>query len=219
MRTLWAVLAGLWLSAASAQIDTEVNQLTVANFTGQALVFVFVSPGDSTFWGPDLLKSKGVLANDFQVSFYVHYPDACNVFDFMGIGSDGTVYQLPREQICDGNAATLAFTPASGQGLQSDFARMTVQLQNLTSTALAYLFVSPADSVMLGVDMLDAETVLGRGETVELVIPRENREATYDVHAFGEDGSHYEFQMILTFGDGAEEDRFRFLIEESDASF
>ena len=199
---------------ASAQIDEEVNSITIANLTGNQMTFLFASPSDSEYWGPDVLDASSVLDHGYELAFFVHYPDQCNQFDFLGIDANGTRYELGGQQICDGNPVTVTLTPAAATGQQSDFARMNIELQNLTDSTIAYLFVSPADSSMLGVDMLTAGSVLDRGRSLVLVVPREDRSVEYDVQAFGDDGSQYVFKIELSIS--GTDDTIRFLIENSD---
>lgn len=205
----------LAVGVSSAAIQDEVNVVTISNQTGNTINYLFVSPGDSGMWGPDVLDSETVLGAGGQAQFYVHYPEACGLFDFMAIDADGASFVLNNQQVCDGTPANVTITKSAYDGSRGSFGKMGVQLQNDTFSQLDFIFVSPNDSAMIGVDMLNAKSVLPVGNAFTLIVPREERTARYQVISFGNDGSRYDFSIELNFSQN-ENDTVAYKIENSD---
>ena len=87
-----------------------------------------------------------------------------------------------------------------------------VQLTNDSGYDMWYIFFSPGDSSMWGVDMLDDETILFDGETLNLYVPVSRSVTRYDFQGVDEDEDVYEFWVELS----NREDDYSFLIELSD---
>lgn len=70
-------------------IDSGVRvTVTVNNKTGQTVRFLFLSPSESSSWGPDVLRKGVNLDNGTSVSFNVMGdPNAALVFDMLGVNS------------------------------------------------------------------------------------------------------------------------------------
>ena len=63
----------------------ELNRITFENSTGSRIELLFLSPGDSSFWGPDIIGADYVLNDRCSVSYYVHYPAKSFTFDLEGM--------------------------------------------------------------------------------------------------------------------------------------
>ena len=88
--TMVALLAtGLW---------ADDQQMTVTNRTGKQGMYLFVSPGDSSSWGPDLLDSQSYLENGDSHSFVISY-DPGTKFDMMLVDTDGVTSDLVHPEI------------------------------------------------------------------------------------------------------------------------
>src|SRR6056297_3107083 len=102
--TIVIVLTVLVVLSASAQIDSilaQTSSIEFVNSTGFDMFHVFFSPGDSGYWGPDVLDATTVLGAGDSVSFLVHHPDRCNTFDILAVDEDYDAYYRWDVEICD----------------------------------------------------------------------------------------------------------------------
>lgn len=209
------VLAAVMLAATTASfaIDPDnLNRVTFVNNTGYDIWYLFFSPGDSDYWGADILGTTRTLDDGEEVSFFIHYPERSNAFDFMAIDEDGDAYFIWDYEITDGTSATIEVTLADYDG-DYDMPDLTeVNLTNTTGYDMWYIFFSPGDSSMWGVDMLDDETILYDGETLSLYVPVSSSTTRYDFHSVDEDRDGYEFWVELS----NRQESYTFNIELSD---
>ena len=217
MRRIARILAvaGLILLTASAAfgIDPDnLNRVTFINNTGYDIWYLFFSPGDSEYWGADILGTTRTLDDGEELSFYIHYPDRSNSFDFMAIDEDYDAYFIWDYTITDGREAIVEITLADYDGGYEMPDLAEVSLTNDTGYDMWYIFFSPGDSNMWGVDMLDEETILYDGEILSLFVPVSRETTRYDVQSVDEDEDEYYFWVELSNRD----DEYEFLIELSD---
>ena len=200
-------------SSAHAGINPEhLNLVTFENRTGGTIKYLFLSPGDSNFWSTDILGSSRVLNEDSSIGFYIHYPNECDDFDFMAIDTAGNAFVLYDFRICDGTEPKI---PLYSNALQDSAPEMDlgeVTIVNDTGYDIHYLFFSPSDSQMWGVDQLDMDTILTPGQSVSLLLPLESYEVSYDVQAVDEDTDSYTFSVSLDNSENA----YQVAVEMSD---
>ena len=213
-RFTFAAIALLALTAqASAGINPEaLNQITFENRTGQTIEYVFVSPSDSQHWSTDILGSSRVMHNGDSLGFYIHYPNSCNNFDIMAIGEYGEAFTMWDYQICDNAEAVVPLFSSALNEDAPDFDMVEVVFENETAYDIQYLFFSPGDSAMWGIDQLDESTILYPGQSVSLLVPVGSNEVRYDVQAVDEDADSYSFYVNV---DNSRE-RFTFAVEPGD---
>ena len=192
-----ALLAVLAAAPASAVNPDNLNRITFENRTGDSIRYIFLSPSDSVYWGTDILGSTRVLADDNDLAFYIHYPDQCNEFDIYAVGSDDNAYLVYDHEICDGTEETIRLNQRNLDENAPSFDFTTVTIENDTSYELWYIFFSPGDSNMWGVDQLDEETILNPGEAVSLLLPIGDEAVRYDVRAVDEDDDTYTFYVEI----------------------
>ncbi len=196
----WLVVALILVVTAGAfGIDpANLNRVTFVNNTGFDFVYLFFSPGDSEYWGADVLGTTRTLDDGEKVSFFIHYPDFSNEFDFLAIDEDGDAYIIWNYEISDAEPALIEVTLDDYEGGYDlpDLAR--VDLSNSTEYDMWYVMFSPGDSVMWGIDMLDDETILEAGETLSLFVPVSDEPVRFDVHTVDEDIDTYEFQIEIS---------------------
>jgi len=187
------------ISGPSAAIDPDnLNLITFENRTGGDIRYIFLSPSDSTYWGTDILGATRVLNDDEDLGFYIHYPDACNEFDIYAVGSNDDAFLVYDYEICDGREANVRLTRRNLREDAPDFDFTTVEIVNDTDYEIWYLFFSPGDSNMWGVDQLDKETILDPGESISLLLPVGSEETRYDVRAVDEDEDTYTFFVEIS---------------------
>ncbi|MGD8340285.1 MAG: hypothetical protein PVH89_05850 [Gammaproteobacteria bacterium] len=195
-------LAGLSLSLLSSPtlaVDPDnLNLITFENRTGDDIQFIFLSPSDSEYWGTDILGSTRVLHDDDDLGFFIHYPDRCNDFDIYAVGSDDRAYLVYGHEICDGKPSEVRLTRRNLRDDAPDFAYTTVELANDTDYEIWYLFFSPGDSNMWGVDQLDKDTILYPGDSMQLLLPAGKEDVRYDVRAVDEDEDTYTFYVEVS---------------------
>lgn len=169
-------------------IPQELNRIIVMNETGRPITQLFSSPGDSSVWGPDLIAGLGTLAYGSMRSFFIHYTSACARFSFTAIDDFGSVYQVHDLQVCNGEEAllTISLEHAVDASEIQYLKRIRVILSNSVHRDFWYLFFSPRDSKMWGVDILDDISTLpvGSSRVYWLMVPPEG--ADYDILGFDE---------------------------------
>lgn len=192
--------------------ESALNTVRFTNNTGFEIAFLFFSPGDSEFWGPDLLGSEETLLDGEYIEFFVHYPDSCGSFDFMAIDTDGDAYLIWDYQVCDGRAENVRVTLDAFNGPAPEMTYVELRLVNELPLDLYYLFLSPGDSRMWGVDYLSRAGFLERGRVISVLVPAMDDAVTYDVIAVDEDSDLYSFSIDLD----ASRESYHYPIEMSD---
>jgi hypothetical protein len=188
----WLLVAAALASFRAQAVDpAELNLITFENRTGDDIQYIFLSPADSQYWGTDLLGSTRVLANDDELGFYIHYPERCNAFDIYAVGASNAAYLQYGHKICDGNPAEVRLTRRNLDDEAPDFAFATVTIENATDAAIWYLFFSPGDSEMWGVDQLDQSTILEPGDSLSMLLPVGEELVRYDIRAVDENEATY----------------------------
>jgi hypothetical protein len=192
-------LALLLAGAASAFDPANLNSIEFANNTGFDIMYLFFSPGDSEYWGPDILGSERILYDGESLGFYLHYPHSCDDFDFLAIDEDGDAYVIWDYTICDGSSEQIEITLDHFEpDYTADMDFVELSLNSSIDYDIYFAFVSPRDSSMYGVDMLDEETILYPGETLSLVVPAGKSPAAYDVMVVDEDADTYSFWVEIS---------------------
>lgn len=204
-RALLALGFGLVATPSLAIDPDNLNLITFENRTGDDIRYIFLSPSDSQHWGTDILGTTRVLHDDDDLGFFIHYPDRCNEFDIYAIGSSDQAYLVYGYEICDGEEADVRLTRRNLNDDAPEFDFTTVELANDTDYEIWYLFFSPGDSDMWGVDQLDRDTILNPGESVSLLLPAESNEVRYDVQAVDEDEDTYTFYVEISPKDDEQE--------------
>lgn len=198
-RILWCI--GIFVMVAAGLVafdDDELNLITFYNDTGYDIWYIFVSPGDSEYWGPELLGADRVLEDGQFLGFWIHYPESSNEFDIMAIDDDGYTFVQYGFEISDDEEAEIWF---EFDDLLEDAPEMEFLTVNVTNETipLYYFFCSPADSDMWGVDLFDEETILDSDESFSFLIPANWDEVVeYDVLAVDEDMDDYTFTLNIT---------------------
>ena len=174
-----------------------LNSMVFFNGTSNDIEYIFMSPGDSDFWGPEILNSERVLESRDNLGFYIYYPDECNDFDILAIDSNGDALYIYEYEICDGVEETIAFSKRDMAEEAPDFDFMELEIYNQIETEIYYMFVSPADSNMYGVDLLDEVTTILPGDTLSLLVPIGDDIVDYDFMAVDEYNDTYSFSYSL----------------------
>lgn len=208
---LLVVLALLSAVAAHAQ-QSGLNTVRFSNETGFEIAFLFFSPGDSDSWGPDLLGAGDTLRDGARIEFFLHYPDECGTFDLMAIDTDGDSYLIWEYQICGGEPEDIELTLDAFNGPAPEMSFVELTLFNELPYQLLYLFLSPGDSEMWGVDYLSSAGVLTEGRSVSFLVPAAEDSVTYDLIGVDERSEIYSFAFDVD----ASEEEIAFPIEMTD---
>ena len=183
-----------------------LNNIVFFNGTNNNIEYVFLSPGDSEYWGPEILNSERVLESRSDLGFYIFYPDNCNDFDILAIDSNGDSLAIYDYTICDGVEETIAFSKRDMSEEEPYFDFITLDIYNEIETEIFYIFVSPADSNMYGVDLLDETTTILPGDYLSLLIPVDEGDVEYDVMAVDEYNDIYSFSYTISMEYGTEQE-------------
>ena len=199
MRKVFVVLlfAVLCASAAFAFDPDELNKITFQNSTGGKIEMIFLSPGDSEYWGPDIVGADYFLKDGQSLGYYVHYPESSFKFDIMATDDKGNRFELRDLTLTDGKEQTVTITKKSLDQSAPDFRLITVHVRNSTGQELQYLFISPNDSDAWGADLLDENTTLADGDTHSIVVPVGKAKVKYNLMAVDENDDEYTFDVTL----------------------
>ncbi len=192
------ILAGT--AALSAQSE-YYNLIEFRNKTGRDIYYLFFSPGDSEWWGPDVLGDTRTLDAGESVEFFISYPEYSAEFDFMAVDEDGNVFELYDMEINDDSEARIVINDSyitdywDLDDLESEL--ITLEINNDTGFEIYYLFISPSDSESYGIDFMDSETTLPADEAISVLLFKSNAEIDYDIQAVDEDDDTYSFSLTL----------------------
>ena len=207
------LLAVLSAAAAFAFDPDELNKITFQNTTGTKIEMIFLSPGDSEYWGPDLIGADYVLKDGGSIGYYVHYPEASFKFDVLATDDQGNKFELRDLNLTDGKESIVKLTSKNLNDTSPDFTLFTLEVTNNTGYEIDYLFISPNDSDAWGADLLDEETTLADGDSHSIVIPVGKDKVKYNLMAADEYDDEYSFDLTLDPKKGYE---LSVSIEESD---
>jgi hypothetical protein len=192
-----AVVTVLAAASAFAFDPDELNRITFQNTTGGKIEMIFLSPGDSRFWGPDIVGADYYLKNGATIGYYVHYPEKSFMFDIMATDEKGNKFEVRDFVMTDGKEASVKLTPGSLKAAAPDFTLATVHIENNSGLEVQYLFVSPSDSNAWGVDLLDEETTIADGNEHSFVLAVGKDKVKYNLMAVDENGDEYQFNITV----------------------
>ena len=217
MKRVIILTAALCLLAGAAVADTfdsdVLNLVTFTNDTRNDIEYIFLSPGDSEYWGPEILGSTRILESGESLGFYLYYPDECNDFDIMAIDEDGNTAIIYDYTICDGFEEEIEISRKDMRDDAPDLDLVTVYVENET-IEVYYLFISPSDSQMWGVDYLDETTTLESGDEVGFLFPVWDDATEYDLMAVDSDFDTYSFSFDVDYN--SDEDTYAIEISDLD---
>jgi len=193
-----------------------LNRITFVNKTGADIWYIFLSPGDSDEWGFDILGSERFIEHNNLLSFYISYPDAENYFDIMAIDAQGNTFILFDQLISDESEEIIVITEADLDDDNPEMQMLEVEFENLTGSEVFYIFVSPSDSEMWGVDMMDDEQTLESYGTLSLLAPYGDEEVSYDVMCVDSDNDEYQFTLNVSYNFTDDDEVIRIPVEFSD---
>jgi len=203
-KILSVVIAIACAASAFAFDPDELNKITFTNSTGKAIQIIFLSPSDSSEWGPDIIGADYELSNGKSISYFVHYPDSSGTFDIVALDEEGNAFELYDYKLTDGKTATITFTKKNLNTSAEELSYVTLYVENAIESEIHYLFISPADSEAWGVDLLDEETVLAPGDVASFIIPMGDSAVDYNVMGVDEEGNEYTFDITIDPKDGEE---------------
>jgi hypothetical protein len=192
-----AVFALVSTVAVFAFNPDELNKITFQNTTGGKIEMIFLSPGDSKFWGPDIVGADYFLKDGATIGYYVHYPEKSFKFDIMATDENGNKFEVRDFEMTDGKEASVKITPKSLNSSAPAFTLATVHIDNSTGHELEYLFVSPSDSDAWGVDLLDEETTVADGDSHSFVLAVGKEKLKYNLMAVDENDDEYKFNITI----------------------
>ena len=174
----------------------ELNTITFQNSTGYDISRIFLSPGDSEFWGPEILGPGRMLQTGESIGFYIEYPGVTTSFDIMAMDEAGYTFILWDCQISDEERGEISLEFEDLLEEPPDFEFITLNLKNET-VPVYLLFVTPRGSEMWGVDLLNEYTVLDSGSTFSFLVPAGASALTYKVLTVDEDMDEYVFDLLI----------------------
>lgn len=199
------IAAGASLTAqehAAALAPTALDAVVVENRTGVELVYLSISPRESTSWGVNLLHPGDAVPPDASMAFYCARDGRPQAVDVLAIDRAGTAY-IRWNHLLEAGTDVSVSIEASDRESGYDFPSLAaVELVNETSDEIWFLFVAPEDSPIAGFDVLGSRMILGEHESFMIEIPVTEEPARYRVAALGASGETTMIMFALT-------DRFR----------
>jgi len=191
-------LVALFAATSAFAFDPDaLNHVTFSNTTGNKIEMIFLSPGDSDHWGPDLIGADYVMKDGTTLGYYVDYPEDTFKFDILAIDDKGNKFEVYDYELIAGEDSTIKLTKKNLNGSAPDFTLATVEVTNNTGYEIEYLFISPEDTDAWGADLLDEETTLSDGDSHSVVIPVGKDKVKYYVMAADENNDEYQFSITL----------------------
>lgn len=176
----------------------DMIKMEVVNNTGSDIVYLFVSPGDSAHWGPDLLDSESYLENGDSHEFLVDFDGSSAKFDIMLVTDDDESY-VKWNHTLSGKTARVVINASHYDGdVDLEFAQVT--FVNDTGFEIYYLFFSPEDSAIWGPDILRSDVTLEDGMEYSFFVPVSGP-VNFNVKAVDEDDDTYTFDISLDVDD------------------
>ncbi len=132
------------ISVQSFAFDEDaLNLVYFENLTRNTIEFIFLSPGDSEYWGPDLLNAEQVLGTGETLGFYLLYPNDCDSFDIMAVDENDSTMIIYDYMICDGEEEFIQFVKKDFRDETPDFDRRQLDTEK-TSDRLGQRAVGSA---------------------------------------------------------------------------
>jgi hypothetical protein len=192
------ILVAFFAATGAFAFDPDtLNKVTFDNTTGNKIEMIFLSPGDSDHWGPDIIGADYVMKNNSTLGYYVDYPNSSFKFDILAIDDQGNKFEVYDYELTDGKESTIYLTRKSLNGTAPDFNLATVEVTNNTGNEIEYLFISAEDTDAWGADLLDEDTTLSDGDSHSVVIPVGKDKVKYYVMAADADNNEYQFSITL----------------------
>lgn len=197
--------------------ENDLNKVIFSNNleNGKTIEYIFFSPNDSAYWGPDILDKQNKIVSGKTVEYYVFYPDESGFFDFLAVDSDGIIYEVDKIQITDGQSTTVKFMEKNKTERKIDGLNLTeIIFSNATNKELSYLFLAPADSKMWGVELLNTNRTMAPGATISVLVLLAGEKFDMDFLAIDSESSSYEKTVSI----GTEEDTLYQTIDQTDVN-
>ena len=188
-KTLFLTLLCLMTAGLYSQSE-YYNLIEFRNKTDKDIYYLFFSPGDSEYWGPDVLGNSRTLDAGESVEFFISYPEYSAEFDFMAIDEEGNIFELYNMEINDDSEARIVINDSQItdywdlDDLENQL--ITLEINNYTGFEIYYLFISPSDSQAYGIDFMDSETTLFPDDAVSVLLLKSNADIEYDIQAVDE---------------------------------
>lgn len=192
------ILVAFFTATGAFAFDPDtLNKVTFQNTTGTSIDEIFLSPGDSDHWGPDLIGADNTLDDQSSLGFYVDYPNSSFKFDILAIDDNGNKFEVYNYELTDGKESTIKLMKKNLNGNAPDMNFATVEIQNNTGKEIDYLFISPGDTDAWGADLLNEDTTLADGDSHSVVIPVGKDKVKYYILAADENNDEYQFSITL----------------------
>jgi hypothetical protein len=134
----------------------------------------------------------------------------------MAIDEEGNTFVLFDQLVSDESEEVIFITEDNLKDENPGMQLLEVQFENQTEYEMFYLFISPSDSEMWGVDMMDDEQTLMSFDTLSLLAPYGDSEVSYDVLCVDSDNGEYQFSLNVSYELTDDYEVIRIPIEYSD---
>jgi hypothetical protein len=192
------IALGLAMPAKAFGLDpASLTPVELRNGTNQEIHTLFLSPEDSDYWGPDLLGETGPVRRGEVRTIRVDLLPPCSKFDILALSGDNAAYIRWDHTVCVGIREVVDISPIDKVRTAPRFDFLTLSIRNQTRYPMMHLFLSPADSRMWGLDLLQERERLRQNGQMHLLIPTAATEVGFDLLTVDEDGAHYRFAVEI----------------------
>lgn len=165
------MLAGfLFCTASIGAVPQELNRVLIANETGSDIISIRYAPASpldpARELGPNILQAGRGIPHGDLISFFIHYPATCELFNMEFLDSRGFLYRLEELELCNMEAGVIVVDVSLRKSVQTEGQGIPVEIQNDTQESIAFLFFSPQSFDMWGFDFLGDRAFLGPGESI-----------------------------------------------------
>lgn len=167
------------------ELDTSIlAEMTIHNDMNWTIEYLFFTPADSEFVGVDILSRQYTLSP----GEYVPYLVTPGTYRFLAVDNDTDRWTATVDVTGDGDLY-LSDTEVvvSNETFPLNFNTFTVEV--LSTSPVDYLFMTPSDSVLWGVDILGSKWQLVKGDKQDFLAYEEVYIVNYDILVVHEDGA------------------------------
>ena len=183
-------------AALYADDPVEPRAINVYNRTGYSLRRIFVTTGETGYWGPDILRENEELENGEVKGILLHPPETDTGVHFMAMDAEGYTYMIYDRKITVEKPDEIVFRFDHFLEAAPELEFVNLKVVNRT-VPLYRLFVAPEESPSRGADLLYGEVILETGDSVELLLPAQREAVSYAVYAVDEDLDDYLVRLDL----------------------
>jgi hypothetical protein len=166
--------------------DEDIVSATFTNYLEWSIYYLFISPSDSEYYGADVMDSTGALVLGPYESLALYLTPG--EYDVLILDEDYDMW-YGTYTIADGDEILLSELSLTYEEFGVDDELIYIDIWVETTISVDYLFLSPADSMEWGVDLLGIST-LEPDDILTVTLPLYDTNMDYDLLAIFENDEY-----------------------------